>query len=116
MGSAFNMKIKNPKCPECQKNPALIHKIYGILVCHSCQDNTLIVSKNHEFTSSSIKQQRVEYGRQMVQPWHEGYLSKEYVEAYGTAKLEGVTKQDVKQARYTYKDMARHHKIIEGKK
>ena len=74
------------------------------------------INRTHEFTSSSIKGERKEYAASMLQPWVNGVLSKEYIEAYGTSKLEGVTKKDIKNAKYVYKDLPRHHKIGDSRK
>jgi len=52
----------------------------------------------------------------MVQPFVNGVLSKEFVELYGTDKLANVTKKDIKNAKYVYEGMTRHHKIMENGK
>ena len=51
----------------------------------------------------------------MLQPWVNGVLSREYVEAWGTDGLANVTKKDVKNSKYVYKNMTRHHKISDSK-
>ncbi|KKL10755.1 hypothetical protein LCGC14_2552680, partial [marine sediment metagenome] len=55
-----------------------------------------------EFTTENIKDERLEYRKDILQPWHNGVLSKEYVEEYGTTGIEA-TKKQVKNAKYTYK-------------
>ena len=52
----------------------------------------------------------------MMQPYVNGVLSKEYVDTWGTDKLYGVTAKDVKKAKYVYKGMTRHHKMLENGK
>jgi len=50
----------------------------------------------------------------MFQPWVDGVLSKEYLEANeGVEGLAGVTKKDIKNAKYVYKGMTRHHKMVQ---
>jgi hypothetical protein len=51
----------------------------------------------------------------MLQPYVGGVLSREYVEAWGTDKLHGVTKKDIKKSKYVYKDMVRSHKFKDSK-
>ena len=100
------------------KKPAISHPAYGLLPCQSCQKSFegVEVNRTHEFTSSSIKGERREYAASMLQPYVNGVLSKEFIEAHGTSKLAGVTKQDIKNAKYVYKDLPRHHKIAESRK
>lgn len=109
--------MKKLKCPECDKNNALVDPVYGITACKSCQDKSEPLNfEYHEFTSGSIKEQRKEYSRAMLQPYVNGVLSREFVEAHGTSKLAGVTKQDIKNAKYVYQGkIKRHHKIGESK-
>ena len=110
------MKRKS-RCPVCRKRPAIIHPVHGVLPCQNCQDSfeKVKVGKTHEFTSSSIKRERVEYAPAMLQPYVNGVLSKEFIEKHGTSKLAGVTKQDIKNAKYVYKDLPRSHRLADGK-
>lgn len=104
-------------CPSCQENEAINDRTYGVLPCQSCrEEHDKIQSPTHrEFTSSSIKQQRGEYSGSMLQPYHGGHLSKEYIDRHGTDKLD-VTKQDIRNAKEVYKGkIKRHHKIKESK-
>ena len=107
-----------PKCPRCGKNPATIDTEYGILYCETCQSEDRKISRptqnaTYDFASPSTKQQRKEYGAEMYQPYVDGVLSREYIETWGTDKLHGVTKKDIKNSKYVYKGMTRHHKMIE---
>ena len=68
-----------------------------------------------EFTSDKIKQERKEYAKSILQPYIGGKLSREYVEEYGTDALEGVTKQDIKNAKYVYKDEMNYHNLHKSK-
>ena len=110
-------KKRKSKCPVCRKKLAISHPVYGVLPCKICQDKfeKVEVNRTHEFTSSSIKESRVEYAPSMLQPYVNGVLSKEFIEKHGTSKLAGVTKQDIKNAKYVYKDLPRHHRLADGK-
>lgn len=93
------------KCPNCKERPAIVDATYGVAFCDSCQDKEESFSKpklGHEFTTVTIRDERKEFSRDILQPWHGGVLSKEYVEEYGTAGIEA-TKEQVENARYTNK-------------
>lgn len=88
------------KCPNCQKNNALVHPLYGVTTCKPCNDRRQTQQSpggDIEFTSESIKQQRVDYGDDVVQPFRSGQLSKRYVEKYGTEHIQ-VSEKEVKEA------------------
>ena len=112
---------QKPKCPQCQKNESQQDAEYGILPCRSCEFNNSTISKptqqsTFDFASPVTKAQRKEYAKSMLQPYTgDGILSKEYVEAWGTDKLAGVTKSDIKKAKYTYGGMTRAHKFKDSK-
>ena len=112
------MKKKRIKCPVCRENNANIDNVFGVLPCDACQaeQDGITTNERFEFTSESIKGERKEYQRAMLQPYIGGVLSKEYIEEYGTAKLKGVTEKDVREAKYVYGHMTRHHKRGESKK
>jgi hypothetical protein len=105
------------KCPVCQKNEAQHDKIYALLPCPDCQEEArhLPTNKQKEFTSSTIKSQRREYVQSHLQPFYNGQLSREYIEAHGTDRLD-VTQKDIKEAKYVYKHIPRWHKRNESKK
>ncbi len=88
------------KCPTCKKNEAVIHPLYGIVNCNECQQKPSSAGKSTEFTSESVREQRLEYKKDILQPFREGVLSREYLETYGTSGIE-VTKKQVKNATYT---------------
>ena len=91
------------KCPNCQKNPAIIHKVYGVTECEDCKKKQIKFNRPVEFTTESIKEQRREYKKDILQPFRDGVLSKEYLEEYGRTGI-NVTDEEVKNAKYTYKD------------
>jgi hypothetical protein len=114
-GSKESPKVK---CPQCQKNEARVDKTYGVVACDECQlsDFSPTPAKGHEFTSTRVKSDRKEYAKAMVQPWVDGVLSKEFVEAHGTSKLAGVTEKDIKNAKYVYKGkIPKHHRLQDSK-
>ena len=95
------------KCLRCKKNKAIKDSQLGYLPCQPCLDEEEGYTKprlGFEFTTDKIKDERREYGRDILQPWHGGVLSKEYVQEYGTSGIEA-TKEQVKNARYTNKDI-----------
>lgn len=105
-------------CLQCQKEEAIKDQEYGILPGKNCQEqnNTIPVPKSHDFASPLTKLHRKEYASEMFQPYVNGVLSREFVEAHGTDKLHGVGEKEIKKAKYVYGDMTRHHKMIENAK
>ena len=109
------------KCPACNSNEAIINNEYGVLPCESCNSEANKIPKpsaktTYDFASPVTKQQRKEYAKSMLQPYTgDGTLSREYVEAWGTDKLAGVTKKDIKKAKYVYGNLPRHHKMKDSK-
>ena len=79
-----NRVYKTWQCPKCkEKHTNLKHR--GVL----------------EFTTDEIKEGRKQYHKELLQPFREGEVSKEYLDAYPKAK-EGMIKDGViteKQAR-----------------
>ena len=60
--------------------------------------------KAHEWTTDSIKEQRKSHEKELLQPFRQGNLSKEYIKAYpnkanGMIKEGIVTKKQVKNAK-----------------
>ena len=112
---------QKPKCLQCGENESQEDAEYGILFCRSCQDDNASLAKptqksTFDFASPITKAQRKEYGSEMFQPYIDGQLSREFVETHGTDKLHGVTEKDIKNSKYVYKGMTRHHKMLEGRK
>ena len=116
------LRMKKPKCPQCQKNESQQDAEYGILPCFSCQDDNASLVKptqksTFDFASPITKLHRKEYYQSMLQPYTgDGILSREFVEAHGVDKLQGVGKKEIKNAKYVYSNMTRHHKIRDSKK
>ena len=111
------MKKKN-NCPICQNAEAIEDKVYGILPCDKCQDEADRLETNSylEFTSSNVKRERKEYAASMLQPFSNGHLSKEYLDTYGTSKIQ-VTQEDIRNAKEVYKGkIPRYHRLGDSKK
>ena len=53
-----------------------------------------------ECATKSIKGERLEYAKDIMQPFQDGVLSKEYLQTYGTSGIQ-VTWQQVKDAKLT---------------
>lgn len=89
-------------CLQCNQQDAVWNNVYGWLPCQTCTRQPSIERFDSvEFITDSIKTQRKEFGKDIVQPHRKGELSKEYVDAYGaqSALDKGFTKEEVKRAR-----------------
>jgi len=106
------------KCPQCQKEDAIVNSEYGVLPGKNCQvenDRLPKPAPTYDFASPLTKLHRKEFSGEMVQPWINGVLSKEFIEINGTDKI-SVTPEDIKKAKYVYGNMTRHHKMLQGAK
>jgi len=83
------------KCPICNKNEAGYKQFLGVIPCESCRKFSGKLSKQVEFTSQNIKEERKQFAKDILQPFREGHVSKEYVEAYGTKHID-VSKNEIK--------------------
>ena len=89
------------KCANCNKQKAEVDPAYGYTWCLPCQKKVKRSAGFFvEFTTDNIKDERVAWKRDVLQPFRDGVLSKEYLETYGTSGIE-VTKQQVKEAKST---------------
>lgn len=95
------------KCPHCQKNEAVIHSQYGVLWCDDCNKKKEVWHKGgyHEFVPDSTKEDRKQYFKSALQPFRDGELSREYVEAYGTKGI-NVSHDEVRKAKDVWKDLS----------
>lgn len=89
------------RCPNNCGNAATMHSTYGVMLCTPCQERRKNLTPSVEFTSEDIKNQRKERGKDIIQPYRKGELSKEYIELYGAKRL-GVTKEEVAKAKYVW--------------
>ena len=59
---------------------------------------------SYEFVPERIKNDRKKYAKDILQPWRQGVLSKEYLDVYGSKGV-GATKEDIKKAKNVWKDI-----------
>ena len=90
------------KCSHCNKNNALYDREYGYVFCQPCQDKPTHLKRSVEFTTASIKDQRMEFDKDTRQAFFGNTLSKEFLEEYGTVGI-SPTKGQLKNAKYTNK-------------
>lgn len=84
-------------CLVCKHNPAIKHPTFGFLPCLDCQQRTKRKSVV-ELIPERIKDDRKKHKDHTIQPFRKGFLSKEYVEQYGTKHID-VTPEEVKKAK-----------------
>src|SRR3984957_1556884 len=93
------------KCANCEINEAIKDPRFGYLPCTRCQNKTTIKpSPKQELTTDAIKNDRKEFRKDIVQPFRNGQLSKEYVESVGTKYIK-VTDEEVKAAKPVWDDL-----------
>lgn len=93
------------KCPSCQLNQAEKSN-YGYVNCKECQIRQRKLKKADrqlEWTSDSVREQRRAHHEDIIQPFRNGELSKEYVSQYGTKSIK-VDKREVKKAKNVWND------------
>ena len=90
-------------CPKCRVRRAIRHEIYGLTECLECRRERQQIHRGPEFTSDSIQEQRLEYKKDILQPYRNGILSREYLEEYGTSGIT-VSEEEQKKSEYTWKD------------
>lgn len=97
-----------PKCPVCRQENAILHPAYGILPGEKCNERRRKENRLPdipiEMVGESIKRERKEYAKSIVQPYRRGELSREYLEAYGTKGIKA-TPEEVKKAKYVWSDI-----------
>lgn len=87
-------------CPNCHKEKSIIHPLYGAMIGEKCKAKQKAQSSPGgyvEFTSESIKNERVQFAEDILQPYRSGQVSKRYIQKYGTKNLD-VTEKEVKEA------------------
>jgi len=57
-----------------------------------------------EFTTDSIRDQRKEYRRDIIQPYRDGIISQEYLDEFGDTGIK-VTEHEKKHSEYVWKDV-----------
>ena len=91
-------------CPNCNKHDANYSPTFGVLPCDFCNSIQKTPSKTVEFTTEQIKGDRKQFSKEMLAPFREGQLSKEYINEYGTKNLK-VTKEEIIGAKEVWKDL-----------
>lgn len=100
------------KCLICQKRNAVKVDPYGWLPCLVCRKKQQEIDKpkfTSEITTESIKEDRKIFKSDIVQPFRNGSLSKEYVDAYPEKVKqmiqEGhITESEVKEAKNVWSE------------
>lgn len=95
------------KCLICQKRKAVKVDPFGYLPCKVCQKRQRKIVKPRitaEITTNAIKEDRKIYETDITQPWRNGSLSKEFVQAYPDKVKQMIkegttTKEEVKRAK-----------------
>jgi len=88
-------------CLVCKINKAVKSNTFGVLPCIACQkrQSTLQVPKQQvEFTTESIKEDRLAYAEDIIQPHRGDTLSKEYVDRYGKKGLGNISDEELAKA------------------
>ncbi len=88
-----------------------MHELYGALPCKACTKRQRAYKPREtiEITTNSIKEDRKKFSKDILQPYRSGQVSKEYIEAYGTERIEA-TPQEIKNARNVWDDLGYYKK------
>ena len=87
-------------CSSCGNEGATTDLFLGILPCQKCIERQRRNASPDpvEFTSDEIKNDRIKYADDILQPFRQGELSKEYVDKHGANNLD-VTEAEIKKAK-----------------
>jgi hypothetical protein len=96
-----------PKCLICHKNNAVKIEPFGYLPCKSCRKRQHEISAptiTGEITTDEIREERKKHQKDIVQPFRDGILSKEYAKVHPDVVQKMVTEghvseQDVREAK-----------------
>jgi len=99
--------MKIPKCLICKKRRSVKIDPFGFLPCEVCRKRQKEIAKpkvSIEVTTAEIKEDRKKYADTIVQPFRQGQLAKEFVEAYPDrvkemVKEKNITQEEVKNAK-----------------
>ena len=95
------------KCPRCNKNKAIIDPKFGITWCKECRKRKSDLSGVRvEMVPEYIKSDRKENFNSIVQPWRSGEPSREFIEAHPEAARKTYTPQEMKRAKYCWRDLS----------
>lgn len=97
-------------CLNCNLYPATKDPRFGYLPCANCRNKTTLKpDPKQELTTDAIKDDRKKFKGDIVQPFRNGQLSKEYVESVGTKYIK-VTDEEIKNAVNTWSDLDYYEK------
>ena len=92
-----------PRCPRCGANPAVHHKMLGILPCESCtkSDRETTLAQPSEFATQTqldrVKHERDVHAKDIIQPFTTGSKPNEaFVRAYGDKAKDYFTVEQLK--------------------
>lgn len=95
--------MKIPRCLICNKRNAIKIEPLGWLPCKTCRERQKSILKptiTAEITTDQIKEDRRYYKKDLLQPFRDGHLSKEFVKAYPQK-----TKQMIEEGHITESDI-----------
>ena len=95
------------KCLVCGKRASIKSPPYGFLPCMVCRRRMQKITKPRtttEVTTENIKEDRKKFSKDLTQPFRQGQLSKEYIEAHPDSikemlKEKHITEDEVKKAK-----------------
>ena len=93
-------------CPVCGIYEARKHPLLGMLPCGNCKARRdEFKSPDHpvEFTTSSIKEGRKEYYKDIVQPFRGNEVSKEFIDLYPNKAKTMFTEKEIRKAKSVWK-------------
>lgn len=94
-------------CPKCGEVPAPIDPYYGVLWCKGCNSKKERWNKVFvEFVPDAIKEDRVKYKRDIVQPFRDGQPSKEFIDTYPERSKKMFTNEERRKAKPVWTDVA----------
>ncbi len=97
--------MKKILCLNCHVNPAIIHPRLGVLVCAVCRQKTTTGLKPQiEITTDAIKGERRAHKPDIIQPYREGQLSKEFIDHHGTGTIKA-TPEEIRNAQPVWNDL-----------
>jgi hypothetical protein len=113
-----NIKINIPRCLSCNIRSAIKVEPFGYLYCKVCQKKYRKLDKPKqtiEVVTDAIKEDRKIFKKDITQPFRQGELSKEFVEANPeqVKKMveEGhVTKEEIKNAKNVWTESEYYRK------
>jgi len=91
------------KCLNCGKRPAVKDSRLSWLPCTVCQ-TTKGITDPIEIVTDDIKNQRKMHIKDIIQPFRDGHLSKEYVKLWGTKRIK-VPQEEIDSAVNTWDDI-----------